>query len=83
MLDHPFYVYHEENRVMARRGAEAPVIAETCASPQEAHDKVQAIVNPGKRSHDSYGPKGFLADEFQSQISGNCEAYVTSAYAAQ
>lgn len=85
LKQHAFYVYHEENRVMARRGAEPPVIAETCKDAQEAHDKVQAIVNPEDLHPHARllgGPSGpgFLHPEFQVAISENCREYVLSAY---
>lgn len=83
MLDqHRFYVYYEENRVMARMDKLAPVVAETCKTPQDAHDKVQTIVNPRGLKHDAFGPKGFHDERFQNAISTNCEAFVKAAYAA-
>lgn len=87
LKQHEFYVYHDENRVMARMGEQAPVVAETLETPQAAHDKAQAIINPtGKaaadfKEIDTLGrEKGFHSAEFQDAISGNCEAYVKTAY---
>lgn len=89
LTQHQFYVYHDANNVMARMDKREPVVAKTCTTAQEAHDLVQTIVNPeNKRPEDfkqidSLGrPMGFHSDEFQSAISGNCEAFVTAAYAA-
>lgn len=82
LKQHTYYVYYEGNLVYARMENREPVLAETLKTPQEAHDKVQSIVNPGGRSAASFGPKGFLEAEFQGAISKNCEAYVVAAYAA-
>lgn len=78
---HEFYVYHDGADVFARRGSEPPVLAETCESPQAAHDKVQEVVNPTGRPHDKWGPRGFHEEAFQAAISGNCKEYVEAAYA--
>lgn len=92
LKQHKFYVYNQENRVMARMDDLDPVVAEECKgggldedgkpkSPaQEAHDRVQAILNPEGRKHSYFGPKGFLEDSFQKNISKNCEVYVKAAY---
>jgi hypothetical protein len=94
LKQHKYYVYSEENRVMARMDALEPVVAEEChggaldedglpKSPaQEAADKVQAILNPEGRKHSFFGKKGFLEESFQKSISTNCEAYVKAAYKA-
>lgn len=87
LRQHQFYVYHDENRVMARMGVKEPVVAETMQTAQEAHDRVQQIINPTGRTADSFEEKdaydlkkGFDSFEFQAAISGNCEAYVKDAY---
>lgn len=84
---HQYYVYHEENRVMARMGDNEPVVAETLDTAQAAEMKVQTIVNPEGKKPDDFaevnaaGHKlGFLSKEFQDAISPNCEAYVKAAY---
>lgn len=80
LKQHQFYVYHEENRVMARRGSEAPVVAETFETFQEAHDRVQEIVNPTGAPAAVFGPLGYNHPDFQAKISENCQAYVEAAY---
>lgn len=52
LKQHRYYVYHEENRVMARMEDLPPVVAEECDTPQAAHDKVQSVVNPQGLKHD-------------------------------
>jgi hypothetical protein len=78
---HKYYVYYEGEIVYARQDNLEPVVLEKCETAQEAHDKVQAIVNPGNRRHEDFGLKGLNSDEFQSAVSLNCEAAVKSAYA--
>lgn len=87
LKQHQYYVYYAENRVYARCGDKEPVLAETCKTPQEAHDKVQAILNPTKRDPHSFtevdkkgNRMGFLSKEFQTAIAGHCEQYVKAAY---
>ena len=87
LTQHEFYVYNEENRVMARMGTEKPVVAETLEDNQAAAARVQSIVNPTGRTADSFNEVnaagfkvGFHSKEFQDAISGNCEAYVKAAY---
>lgn len=92
LKQHEYYVYYQGNLVMARRKAEAPVVAEECASPQAAHDKVQSVVNPHARPasyyrrHDKSGQVqsdlGYHDPAFQGAISDNCKAYVEAAYKA-
>ncbi len=84
LKQHQFYVYHDGPSVFARMGAKAAVLAETCASPQAAYDRVQSVVNPlGKRHDDpAFEGRGFHHPAFQSAISANCEAFVKAAYAA-
>ena len=88
LKQHEFYVYHSENRVMARMGDQEPVVAKTCKTAQEAHDEVQAIINPQKKLPSDFGKDsigrdmGFHHPDFQNAISGNCEAFVKAAYAA-
>lgn len=82
LKQHTYYVYYEGSLVYARMEDREPVLAETMKTPQEAHDKVQTIVNPGGRAASSFGHKGFLEPEFQAAISDNCKAYVVAAYAA-
>lgn len=83
LKQHEFYVYYDGNKVMARMQKQPPVVAKICASPQEAHDEVQKIVNPKalKATDASLGGRGFLHENFQNAISANCEAYVKAAYA--
>ena len=83
LIQHQFYVYHEENRVMARKRGEAPVVALTLESAQDAHDKVQEIVNPDGIKHDdpSLEGIGFHHLSFQAKISENCREFVEAAYA--
>lgn len=90
LKQHAFYVYYEGNKVMARRGLERPVVAETLKTPQDAYDKVQSIINPAGRAAESFaevdslGRKmGYHSKEFQQAISGNCKSYVEKAYAAK
>lgn len=87
LKQHAFYVYHDGNKVMARMGDNAPIVAETLDTAQAAYDKVQSIINPTGRAPDSFaetnaaGQKmGFLSKEYQDAISPNCEAYVKAAY---
>lgn len=82
LKQHEYYVYYQGNLVMARRKAEAPVVAEECASPQAAHDKVQSIVNPDGVHPTKVGPMGFNEPAWQAAISGKCKAYVEAAYKA-
>lgn len=84
LKQHSHYVYHSENRVYARRGEEAPVLATTCESAQEAYELVQSIVNPNKLlpTDPAFEDKGFNHPEFQAQIAPNCQAFVEQAYAA-
>jgi hypothetical protein len=78
---HEYYIYHDGCDVFARRRLEAPVLTETFGTEQQAHDRVQAIINPDKKRHEDYGPRGFNSPDFQSQISARCKLYVESAYA--
>lgn len=78
---HKHYVYHQEERVYARRGNEEPVLAETLESPQAAFLKVDSIVNPDGHGHARFGPEGFHHEDFQSKISERCRDYVEAAYA--
>lgn len=82
LKQHSHYVYYSENRIMARKGDLAPVVARVCETPQEAHDAVQEIVNPGKLRHDdpSFEGQGFHHPLFQLAISGNCADFVEQAY---
>ena len=81
LKQHEFYVYHEENRVMARRRTEAPVIAEEYESFQAAHDRVQEIVNPTKAPAAVFGPLGYNNPDYLAKISENCREFVEAAYA--
>ena len=78
---HEFYVYYQGATVFARRRSEPPVVAEECESPQAAHDRVQAIVNPEGKDHKAFGPRGFNEDSFVLGISERCREYVEAAYA--
>lgn len=80
LKNHEFYVYHEGSTVFARAGNRSPVILQTFDTPQEAHDKVQSIINPTNKQHQDFGPDGFLSEEFQLSISDNCRAAVEAAY---
>lgn len=95
LKQHNYYVYHDGSTVFARKEDFAPVVAKECASPQEAHDYVQSVINPaGKRPQDfreckidpktgkpdPTKPLGFLSKEFQDAISPNCEKVVRAAY---
>ena len=80
LKEHEFYVYYAGKKVFARRGDEAPVVAEVCASPQAAHDRVQEIVNPGGKRPEAFGPAGFNEAAFQKRVSENCRGYVEAAY---
>lgn len=84
LKQHNFYVYYDGNKVMARMGDRAPVVAKTCKTPQDAHDLVQTIVNPTgiKHDHPTLEGKGFHHRAFQEQISANCEPFVKAAYEA-
>ena len=81
---HDFYIYHDENRVYARRGQDAPVLAQTCADPQAAADFVQSVLNPDdlRYDHKSLGGLGFGHRSFQERISPRCQEFVEAAYAA-
>lgn len=79
---HKFYVYYDGNKVLARMEDQKPVVAETLATPQEAHDRVQSILNPRGQAPAEFGPAGFLEPAFQGSISGRSEKYVRDAYAA-
>jgi hypothetical protein len=83
LTQHEFYVYHDENRVYARRREEEAVLARTLDTPQDAHDLVQSIVNPDGLhcKHKSLGEKGFHHPSFQEAISENCREFVEAAYA--
>lgn len=81
LSQHKFYVYYDGPKVFARRGQEPAVVAEEFATAQQAHDKVQTIVNPEGKHAIDFGRQGFHAAAFQDAISGNCEAYVKAAYA--
>lgn len=54
LKQHEFYVYHTGEKVYARRRDEAPVLAETLKTPQEAAAKVQSVVNPANVHHSAY-----------------------------
>jgi hypothetical protein len=77
---HKYYVYYDGNKVYARMEGEKPIVAETLKTPQEAHDRVQEIVNPRGKPHAEFGPRGFLEPAFQAAISGHAEQYVKEAY---
>ncbi|MEZ0263017.1 MAG: hypothetical protein ACAH80_18575 [Alphaproteobacteria bacterium] len=93
LKQHKFYVYHDGAKIFARMDDLDPVLVEECKggglddegqpkSPaQEAHDKVMTILNPKGLKHTRFGPRGFLEDSFQKDISKHCEATVTAAYA--
>lgn len=80
LKEHKFYVYHDDNIVYARMGERAPVVAFTCENAQDAYEKVQSVINPERRSAESFGPEGFNSDEFQVSISENCKSVVKAAY---
>jgi hypothetical protein len=84
LTQHSHYVYYDENKVLARRGTEKPVVAMTCDSVQDAHDVVQSIVNPSKLlpGDPSLEGQGFHHPAFQAAISENCRAYVEAAYSS-
>ena len=84
LKQHQFYVYHQENRVYARRGKEEPVLLEACDTPQAAADLVQSIVNPTfvSERHPAFAGMGYVHPAFQAKISDNCRAAVETAYAA-
>ena len=82
LKQHKYYVYHDAEVVMARADKRESVIVQTCATPQEAADAVQAVVNPTNVKHFDIGPKGFLEDSFQASISENCKDTVIAAYLA-
>lgn len=82
LKQHRFYVYYSGADVLAREGDRDPIVAETLDSPQDAHDRVQSIVNPEGRRPADFGPLGFNDPAFQDAISGNCEEYVRRAYSA-
>lgn len=54
LKEHQFYVYHQGEKVFARRRNEEPVLSETLASPQAAHDFIQKVVNPTGIHHSKY-----------------------------
>ena len=80
LKEHKFYIYHDDNIVYARMGERDPVVAYTCENAQEAYEKVQSIINPERRSAESFGSQGFNSDEFQTSISENCKSVVKAAY---
>lgn len=86
-LRHRYYVYCSGASVFARFENQEPKLVETCSDPQAAYDKVQSIVNPSGAEHTAFAEVdengnalGFLSEEFQSQISSNCESVVKAAY---
>lgn len=82
LKEHSHYVYHSENRVYARRGSEAPVLATTCESAQDAYELVQSIVNPEKVHPATFGHLGYNHPDFQAAIGPNCKEFVEQAYSA-
>lgn len=80
LRQHDFYVYYSGDKVLARMGTRSPKVIFKATSPQEAHDIVQTIINPDAKSHVEFGPTGYHSEEFQSQISANCEKVVREAY---
>lgn len=96
LKQHQYYVYHEAEKIYARRGEDERVLAETAANPQEAYRKVQKIVNPKGLSAGDLDEEqtdkdgnvltvnvGFHQKEFQAAISDNCREYVVAAYAKE
>lgn len=79
-MAYKYYVYYDGCKVFARKDDLEPIEIAEYATAQEAHDYVQSIINPEGRSADSYGYKGFLSEEFQAKIEGNCAEVVINAY---
>lgn len=84
LTQHEFYVYYDGPKVYARMGEQEPVVVEEFDTAQEAHDRVQSIINPdGLRPEQVHEKLGFLSPEFQEGISVRCEEYVRAAYSSQ
>lgn len=54
LLQHRYYVYHDGANIFARMEFKKPILVETCATAQDAYDKVQSIINPTGRKPDSF-----------------------------